>query len=79
MELHEIINKWKLNKHHIAEQMGMKKGTFNNKLNPAHATQFSDKEKFQLIHLLIDLRTDLEPLEAMGFNDALSIIAKAGA
>lgn len=78
MELHEIINKWKLNKHHLAEQMSMKKGTFNNKLNPTHATQFSDKEKFQLIHLLIDLRTDLEPLEGMDFNDAMSIIAKAG-
>lgn len=77
MELHELINKWKLNKRHLSEQMSMKKGTFNNKLNPNHVTQFSNKEKFQLIHLLIDLRTDLEPLEGMDFNNALSIIVKA--
>lgn len=51
----------------------MKKGTFNNKLNPKHSTRFSDKELFQLKTILIQLRDDLGIIDA-DFNEALKII-----
>ena len=76
MEIQEIITKWKLNKHHLASKMGMLRGTFNNKLNPINKTQFTEKEMIQLKQLLIELRTDLEDVVEIEFNDALSIIAK---
>lgn len=62
-----------LNKHLLASKMGMNKGTFANKLNPDHATQFSDKELIQLKTVLIELRNDLGIVD-IDFNDALKAI-----
>jgi len=76
MEIQEIITKWKLNKQHLAFKMGMLRGTFNNKLNPMHPTQFTDAEMIKLKQLLVELRTDLEDVPDIDFNDALAIISR---
>ncbi len=52
----------------------MKKGTFQNKLNPAHQTKFTNEELFQLKQALIELSNDLDGIE-QDFNEALAIIA----
>lgn len=78
MEIQEIIIKWKLNKAHLASKLKMKKGTFQNKLNPAHKTKFTNEELFQLKQVLIGLYNDLDGIE-QDFNDALAIIAGAKA
>lgn len=77
MEIQEIIDKWKINRALLASKLKMPKGTFNNKLNPSHASQFSDKELFQLKQVLIGMRNDLDVVE-QDFNDALKIIAGGG-
>lgn len=70
----EIIDKWKVNRALLASKMDMPKGTFNNKLSPVHPTQFSDKEVNKLCSILIELRTDLEPVEGADFNEGLKIL-----
>lgn len=72
--IQEIIDKWKINRALLASKLNMPKGTFNNKLNPAHASQFSDKELFQLKTVLLEMGADLMEIER-DFNDALKIIA----
>jgi len=72
--MHEIIEKWKLNKGLLASKMGMLTGTFCNKLNPTHATQFSDAEIIRLKMVLKDMVTDLETVSEIEFNDALKAI-----
>lgn len=59
MEAQELIVKWKLNKVFLASKMGMLKGTFCNKLNPNHPTQFKPVEKIQLRDLLIEMGKEL--------------------
>ena len=76
MKIQEIIIKWKLNKALLASKLKMKKGTFQNKLNPAHQTKFTNEELFQLKQVLIELSNDLDGIE-QDFNEALAIIAGA--
>lgn len=54
----------------------MPKGTFNNKLNPEHDSQFSDKERNLLCQILIEMRNDFDIVEGADFNEALSILSK---
>ena len=71
MEIQKIIEKWRLNRNHLALQMGMPKGTFNNKLSPKHPTQFSDDEWVKLKDILVALRNDLEGVDNVDFNEVL--------
>ena len=71
MQIHEIINTWKLNKNYIASKMEMPKGTFNNKLSPKHKSQFNDDEWIKLKDILVALRNDLEGVDNIDFNEAL--------
>jgi hypothetical protein len=73
----QVINKWKLNKALLAFKMGMPKGTFNNKLNPTHASQFSNAEYLKLSFILADLSKDIDNLEPIDFNKVLSILTKS--
>ena len=72
--MHEIIEKWKLNKGCLASKMGMLTGTFCNKLNPNHSTQFSDTEIIRLKLILKELAGDLDAVTQIEFNDALKTI-----
>lgn len=72
--MEEIIDRWKLNRNLLASKMEMPKGTFNNKLNKNHSSTFSDDEWEKLKQILLDLRDELNDLDA--FNAALSQIAK---
>jgi hypothetical protein len=49
-------------------------GTFCNKLNPKHTTQFTDAEIIRLKGVLIELRNDLDSVTDIEFNDALKTI-----
>ena len=71
-----MIDKWKLNRALLASKMDMPKGTFNNKLNKSHASQFSDKEHIQLIEVLREMNTDIDSVTGIDFNKALSAIVK---
>lgn len=72
--LYELIEKWKFNKGLLAFKMGMLTGTFCNKLNPKHPTQFTDAEIIRLKLILKELYGDLEPLIGIEFNDALKTV-----
>lgn len=74
--MNKVIDKWKLNRNLLAEKMGMKKGTFNNKLNPKHPTQFSEEEIIRLKMILKELCADIEGITDIDFNDALKAIVK---
>lgn len=74
--LNELINKWKINRNMLADRMAMPKGTFNNKLNTNHTAKFTDPELDKLKGILIDLRTDLEAIDAVDFNEALRLISQ---
>ena len=74
MEIHEIIDNWKLNRNHLASKMDMPKGTFNNKLSPNHTSKFSDAEWVKLKDILVALRNDLEGVDNIDFNEALRTI-----
>lgn len=52
----------------------MPKGTFNNKLNESHASQFSDKERIQLIGVLREMSVDIDSVTDIDFNAALGAI-----
>lgn len=69
--MQEIIDKWRLNKGILASKMGMLTGTFCNKLNPKHPTQFTEQEVIRLKMVLKDLCADLEGCSEIEFNDAL--------
>ena len=53
----------------------MKKGTFNNKLNPNHPTTFRTGEKIKLRNILIEMRGDLDTIPNVDFNEALKSLA----
>ncbi len=72
----EIIIRWKLNRVLLASKIGMPQGTFNNKLSPNHPTKFSTEERNKLKCVLLELRTGLEVIDDVGFNEALEIIAQ---
>lgn len=76
--MHDIIEKWKLNKNLLASKMGMPKGTFNNKLNPKHSSDFTEDELFKLKGILQELYDDLAPFIEVDFNEALKKIVKGG-
>jgi len=72
--MQKTIDNWRLNKGVLASKMGMVLGTFCNKLNPNHSTQFTDKEITRLKMVLKDLSSDLENVSEIEFNDALKQI-----
>lgn len=72
--MQETIEKWKLNKGLLASKMNMPLGTFCNKLNPKHSTQFSDKEIICLKSVLAELRNDLDLITDIDFNDAMKAL-----
>lgn len=72
--MQEIIEKWKLNKGHLASKMNMLTGTFCNKLNPNHSTQFTDVEIVRLKMILKELSSDLDGVTDIEFNNALKTI-----
>lgn len=74
MTVLQVINKWKLNRALLASKMDMPKGTFNNKLNESHASQFSDKERIQLIGVLREMSVDIDSVTDIDFNAALGAI-----
>lgn len=43
-DIFSVISKWKINHKMLATSIGMPKGTFNNKLNPNHTSQFTEQE-----------------------------------
>jgi hypothetical protein len=71
MELHQLIEKWALNKGNLASKMGMLTGTFCNKLNPKHPTKFTQDELVKLHNVLAELITDIDGTEIIEFNTAL--------
>lgn len=54
----------------------MPKGTFNNKLNPSHASAFSNEENIKLIGVLREMSMDIDSVTDIDFNDALKAIIK---
>lgn len=72
--MHEIIEKWHLNKSLLAFKMTMPLGTFCNKLSPKHPTKFSDAELIRLKLILKELYGDLEFIMQIDFNDALKTV-----
>ena len=76
MTLLDLINKWSINRAVLASKIGMLKGTFNNKLSDSHPTQFSDKERIQLIGILREMSNDIDKVTGIDFNDALKTIVK---
>lgn len=74
--MHEVIEKWKLNKGLLAFKMTMKTGTFCNKLSPKHPTQFTDAETIRLKMVIKELYGDLEPILDIDFNEALKTVVK---
>ena len=72
-----MVDKWKLNRAVLASKMGMPKGTFNNKLNPTHASTFSDAEHVKLIGVLREMSIDIDSVTDIDFNTALSILTKS--
>ncbi len=74
--MQEIIEKWKINKGLLASKMGMLTGTFCNKLNPNHPTQFSEQEAVRLKMILKEMASDIEGVAGIEFNEALGAIVK---
>ncbi len=72
--MEKVINKWKLNKGLLAKKMGMPLGTFCNKLNSKHSTQFSEAELMQLKLVLKEMSVDINEVIEIDFNDALKVI-----
>lgn len=58
----------------MASKMDMPKGTFNNKLNANHSSNFSDAENIKLIGVLREMVTDIDSVTDIDFNNALSTI-----
>lgn len=76
MTVQEIIIKWDLNRAFLASKIGMKRGTFNNKLSPKHSTQFTPQELIQLRDILVEMGVDIEGMEAVSFDDTMKQIVK---
>lgn len=71
--MEDIITRWKLNKALLSSKMGMPGATFNQKVNGKH-NSFTEAEKERLKAVLVELRTELESIDDMDFNDALKKI-----
>jgi hypothetical protein len=76
MEAHELIEKWKLNKGHLASKMDMPKGTFNNKLSQKHPTQFKQGEKIKLRDILIEMGNELVNIDPVDFKETVESLLK---
>lgn len=76
MTVLQVVDKWKLNRGLLASKMGMPKGTFNNKLNPSHTSQFSNAENIKLIGVLREMSKDIDSVTDINFNDALKALTK---
>lgn len=63
--IHEVINKWRIDKALLASKMGMLKGTFFNKLNPNHKAKFSRDELKELNRILSNLANELRGRKAV--------------
>lgn len=74
--LQEIIEKWKLNKGHLASKIEMPLGTFCNKLSPKHSASFTDAEIIRLKMVLNEMCGDIEGVSKIDFNDALKTAVK---
>jgi hypothetical protein len=74
--INEIVSKWKLNQTLLAEKMGMTKTTFVKSLNGQKYYKFTDDQLNKLKGILIELRTDLEAVDDVDFNEALRIITQ---
>jgi hypothetical protein len=72
--MEKVINKWKLNKGLLAKKMNMPLGTFCNKLNPKHTSNFSDEEMIRLKLVLKELNEDISNIIEIDFNDAMKVI-----
>ena len=77
MTVLQVVDKWKLNRAVLASKMGMPKGTFNNKLNPTHASQFSNEENIKLIGVLREMAVDIDSVTDIDFNNALKALVNA--
>jgi hypothetical protein len=75
MELREIIDACKLNRTFLAQQIGMDKGTFNNKLRATHPSKFTADEEKKLREVLATIHTQLDGVNDP-FNDALKTIVR---
>ena len=78
LTLPSLINRWKLNKVHLASRMKMPVGTFKNKLSETQtAYKFTDEEAEQLRMILLDMADDIrDSVGQLTFNEALSKIVK---
>lgn len=76
MEITEIIKKWKINKQLLASKIGLERGTFQNKLNPEHSTNFTEDELILLRCALLELRHDLNSIDEIDFETAMRLIAQ---
>lgn len=74
--LQEIIEKWKLNKGHLASKIEMPLGTFCNKLSPKHSASFTDAEIIRLKMVLNEMSADFDGVAKIDFNDALKTVVK---
>lgn len=74
--INEIIFKWKINQTLLSEKMGMSKTTFVKSLNGQQYYKFTDEQFNKLKAILIELRTDLEAVDDVDFNEALRIITQ---
>lgn len=74
--MNELIEKWKLNKTLLAVKMDMPLGTFCNKLNPKHSSDFNEAETIKLKFILRDLADDISSVTDINFNEALKAIVK---
>lgn len=72
--MQKVIEKWKLNKGHLASKMNMPLRTFCSKLNPKHSASFSEAEIIQLKVVLRELSADLDAVTDIELNDALNAI-----
>lgn len=76
MTVQEIIIKWDLNRAFLASKIGMKRGTFNNKLSPKHNTQFAPQELIKLRDIIVEMGVDIDGIEAVDFEDTMKEILK---
>lgn len=74
--MHQLIEKWKVNKGLLASKMNMPLGTFCNKLNPKHSSSFNDNEIIRLKLILKDMGVELTDACDIDFNDVLKQIVK---
>ncbi len=74
--MEEIINKWKLNKGHLASKIDMPLGTFCNKLSSKHSASFTDAEIIRLKMVLNEMCGEIESVTQIDFNDALRTAVK---